>query len=168
MVALRARSNNNVMLAHVTPTTLSRHSFRDAAVYTRLPQDSAGCPPAVSIVGVVLCIAYPTPGASGTCPRDCAMVHSLGWSGARIGTRKLVQDERPSTVAPSQCFPQDERMPWSRVSVPRRWDGTVRVPDSQRSLTSSPGEVPGAAGLRTRSWTYRKGGTPWILSIRRS
>jgi hypothetical protein len=69
--------HNNLMLAHVTPTTLSRHGFRGAAVYTRLPQESAGCP-LVRIVGVVFYIAYPTPAASGTCPRDCAVVHSLG------------------------------------------------------------------------------------------
>jgi len=32
MVALRAKSNNNSMIGHLTPATLSRHGYRGAAV----------------------------------------------------------------------------------------------------------------------------------------
>ena len=39
MVALRARSNNNVMRGHVTPASLSRHGYCGAAV---LPHFNSG------------------------------------------------------------------------------------------------------------------------------
>jgi hypothetical protein len=157
--------HNNLVLAHVTPTTLSRHGFRDAAVYTRVPQDSAGCPPAVSVGVVVLCIAYPTPAASGTCPRDCAVVHSLGCGQEHGSARRSLYRRSDFQWSPLPCLPHDERMPCTQVSVPRRWDGPVRVPESQRSFTSSPSGVPDAPEQRTRKWTHHKGGILWILSI---
>ena len=110
MCVERHVQHNNLMRAHVTPATLSRHGFRDAAVYTRLPQESAGRP-LVRIVGVVLSIAYPTPAASGTCPRDCAVVHSVGCGQEHGSARGSLYRTSDFQWSPLPVLPQDEQMP---------------------------------------------------------